>query len=413
VLYYDYQMDENTGQSTVSQVSLAEEVHGQSITISQAKRALGRFIADMAHVCTECLPELPPVVRVTVELDMNNQAPVDYCPPGLVSYAAENSRFADTEDWECRTRSVAKMNAGYHEVKLKVNYLTPRHDDVLAIVPSGLPCTKEVLVAAVAAVDLATSSAAPPDSCEQASQEKAIEISRATHSGSTHLTLKARETGSDGDKLRLDSSSRQKTQATESSPGVTTMGPASHSSADMRVKDQLARMVMCHASNTDQTNFICSFLLLRRTLRFSLPKLASLTIPQSRTKSTNRWSILEKSLKSSTGSISRCSCTSGIPRYSWLTKRPRKRSSLTANAAMVAKRAAWLVSSANNTGTLLTFIPRFVARFATSSNTCTVSDTVQKRMAVSLQCTSATHAFFMASHRNSFTRLERRRSVVE
>jgi hypothetical protein len=98
VLYYDYQTDENTGQRTVSQVSLAEKVHGQSITINQARRGLGRLIADMAHICTECLPELPPVMRVTVELDLNDQAPVDYCPPGLVRYAAENSRSADTED---------------------------------------------------------------------------------------------------------------------------------------------------------------------------------------------------------------------------------------------------------------------------------------------------------------------------
>jgi hypothetical protein len=256
VLYYDYHTDESTGQRTVSQVSLAEEVHGRSITISQAKRALGRFIADMAHVCTECLPELPPVVRVTIELDMNGQAPSDYCPPGLVSYAAENTRFADTEDWECCTRSVAKMDAGHHEVKLKVNYLTPRHDDVSSIVPSRLPCTKEVLDAANVEASF-TATVSLPNHRHRASQETTIGYSHTTHAPTMHPSLTIKNTSLDGDNACLASSSRKKTQVTQASSETTAVALARYSSADMQVKDQLARMVTCHVHNTDFTNFYC------------------------------------------------------------------------------------------------------------------------------------------------------------
>jgi hypothetical protein len=279
VLYYDYHTDESTGQLTVSQVSLAEEVHGRSITISQAKRALGRFIADMAHVCTECLPELPPMVRVTIELDMNGQAPSEYCPPGLVSYAAENTRFADTEDWECRTRSVAKMDAGHHEVKLKVNYLTPRHDDVSSVVPSGLPCTKEVLDAANVETSFKTATGSLPNHCDGANQETTIGILHTTYAPSMHPSLTVKDTSLNGDNARLASSSRKKTRASQASPEETAVALARHSSADMQVKDQLARMVTCHAHNTDLANFDRSFLRLRRTPRFKLPKLVILTSP--------------------------------------------------------------------------------------------------------------------------------------
>jgi hypothetical protein len=219
VLYYDYHTDE-TGQRIVSHVSLAEEVHrhGHKITISQAKRALGNFIADMAHVCTECLPDLPPVVRVTVNLDMNEDAPIDYCPPGLVSYVAENTRFADTEDWECRTRSVAKMNAGHHEVKLKVNYLAPRHDDFSNVVPSGLPCTKEILATSEIRADPATATDPLLKPGERTSGKTTAEIS---HNQNTHPSSSAKKIGSDRDNSRLDR----------------------HSSADMQAKNRFARMV--------------------------------------------------------------------------------------------------------------------------------------------------------------------------
>jgi hypothetical protein len=200
VLYYDYHKDESTGQHIVSHMSLAEEVHmhGQKITISQAKRALGRFISDMAHVCTACLPDLPPIVRVIVELNLNEDAPTDYCPPGLVRYVAESTRFADTEDWECRTRSVTKMSSGHHKVELQVNYLALRHDEISNIVPSGLPCTKEV-------VDAAENEADP-----------------ATATGSRQLT---------------------KASSTAKAPLRDTVTGLARHSADMQVKDRFARMV--------------------------------------------------------------------------------------------------------------------------------------------------------------------------
>jgi hypothetical protein len=220
VLYYDYHKDESTGQHIVSHMSLAEEVHmhGQKITISQAKRALGNFIADMAHVCTECLPDLPPVVRVTVELDMNEDAPIDYCPPGLISYIAKDTRFADTEDWECRIRSVAKMNAGHHEIKLKVNYLAPRHDDVSNVVPSGLPCTKKILTTSETGADPATAIGPPLKLGERTSGETATEI---PHDRNTRLSLNAERIGPDRDNSRIDG----------------------HSSADMQAKNRFAQMV--------------------------------------------------------------------------------------------------------------------------------------------------------------------------
>jgi hypothetical protein len=87
-------------------------------------------------------------------------------------------------------------------------------------------------VAADAEVGLTT----PPRYYEQVSQDKAVDVSHAIHPGSTHLTLDAKKTGSDGDKSSPNSSPRKKTKATKSL--------ASHSSADMRVKDQLACMVM-------------------------------------------------------------------------------------------------------------------------------------------------------------------------
>jgi hypothetical protein len=306
VLYYDYHTDESTGRRVISQVSLAEEVHGRSITISQAKRALGRFIADMAHVCTECLPELPPVVRVTVELDMNDQAPSDYCPPGLVSYAAENTRFADTEDWECRTRSVAKMDAGHHEVKLKVNYLTPKHDHVLNIVPSGLPCTQEVLHAANVETRFETATIPLSSHRDRVSQEPATETPRTTHTPSVHPSLIIKNTNLDGENARLASSSRKKTQTTQASSEETVVALARHSSADMQVKDQLARMVTCHVHKTDLANSDRSFLRLRRIPRSKLHKLETLTSPWIKPCKMSQWSTLEENLKNSTGSISRC-----------------------------------------------------------------------------------------------------------
>ena len=104
VLSFTYHTDEVTGNRVVSNMSLSEKIQDKSITVSQARRALGHFIADLAHVCTECLPELPATVRLIVELDMNEHVPLDYCPAGFDGYAAESPRFADTEDWECQAR---------------------------------------------------------------------------------------------------------------------------------------------------------------------------------------------------------------------------------------------------------------------------------------------------------------------
>jgi hypothetical protein len=142
-LSFQYSKTDSGNGPFVSDMSLQENVHGKSISINQAKRNLGRFISDLAHVCTACLPELPPLVKMFVELDFNETKPPEYCPPGFSNYEAGATRFADSEEWECRTTAVTRMHAGHHHVELGLTYLAPKTGDELDAVPMGMPCTKQ------------------------------------------------------------------------------------------------------------------------------------------------------------------------------------------------------------------------------------------------------------------------------
>ncbi|KAH4055046.1 hypothetical protein HBI46_048770 [Parastagonospora nodorum] len=141
-LSFQYSKTDSGNGPFVSDMSLQENIHGKSISINQAKRNLGRFISDLAHVCTACLPELPPLVKMFVELDFNETKPPEYCPPGFSNYEAGATRFADSEEWECRTTAVTRMHAGHHHVELGLTYLAPKTEDELDAVPMGMPYTK-------------------------------------------------------------------------------------------------------------------------------------------------------------------------------------------------------------------------------------------------------------------------------
>jgi hypothetical protein len=237
VLSFTYHTDKVTGRHVVTNMSLAEKIQDKTITISQARRALGRFIADLAHVCTECLPELPATVRLLVELDMNENCPLDYCPAGFGSYAAESPRFADTEDWECQTTSVAKMKAGYHDVKLQVNYLAPRHDDVPNAVPSGIPCTKSLTVVADTQTQIRTTERSSSNAGDQSNPKTVPTLRSAVSSDSINPSTVV-------DKQAPNSAHSKKRQPTRNAyPGATVAALTRHSSDDLRVRDQIGRMV--------------------------------------------------------------------------------------------------------------------------------------------------------------------------
>jgi hypothetical protein len=237
VLSFTYHTDKVTGRHVVTNMSLAEKIQDKTITISQARRALGRFIADLAHVCTECLPELPATVRLLVELDMNENRPLDYCPAGFGSYAAESPRFADTEDWECQTTSVAKMKAGYHDVKLQVNYLAPRHDDVPNAVPSGIPCTKSLTVVADTQTQIRTTERSSSNAGDQSNPKTVPTLRSAVSSDSINPSTVV-------DKQAPNSAHSKKRQPTRNAyPGATVAALTRHSSDDLRVRDQIGRMV--------------------------------------------------------------------------------------------------------------------------------------------------------------------------
>jgi hypothetical protein len=237
VLSFTYHADKVTGKHVVTNMSLAEKVQDKTITISQARRALGRFIADLAHVCTECLPELPATVRLLVELDMNEHRPLDYCPTGFGSYAAENPRFADTEDWECQTRSVAKMKAGYHDVKLQVNYLAPRHDDVPNAVPSGIPCTKSLDVVADTQTQIQTTDRSSSDAREQPNPNTVPTVRSAASRNGINPSSICDDQASDS------AHSKKKHPVRDTNSGVAVVALTRHSSDDLRVRDQIGRMV--------------------------------------------------------------------------------------------------------------------------------------------------------------------------
>jgi len=143
-LSFQYSKNDSSNEPFVSDMSLQENVHGKFITINQAKRNLGRFISDLAHVCTACLPELPPLVKMFVELDFNEAKPAQYCPPGFSNYEADTTRFAESEEWECRTTAVTRMHAGHHHVELGLTYLAPKKEDEIDAVPMGMSYTKRI-----------------------------------------------------------------------------------------------------------------------------------------------------------------------------------------------------------------------------------------------------------------------------
>ncbi|KAF1911211.1 HORMA domain-containing protein [Ampelomyces quisqualis] len=247
VLSFNYHTDVATGHRVVSSMSLAEKIQDKSITVSQARRALGRFIADLAHVCTECLPELPATVRLIVELDMNDHRPSDYCPAGFGGYVAGAPRFADTEDWECQSRSVTRMNAGFHDVKLKVNYLAARHDDAPSAVPPGLPCTKTLSREGDSEVGLTSSAPASFRSGEQPDGEGASRVSQAL---SKHATEDASMDANAGTSSVTSAHGRRKQPTRSSSLANAPSAPPRRASDDLRVREQIGRMLPPASSNT-------------------------------------------------------------------------------------------------------------------------------------------------------------------
>jgi hypothetical protein len=244
VLSFTYHTDNITGKHIVTNMSLAEKVQDKTITISQARRALGRFIADLAHVCTECLPDLPATVRLLVELDMNERRPLDYCPAGFGSYVADSPRFANTEDWECQTRSIAKMRAGYHDVKLQVNYLAPRHDDVSSVVPSGIPCTKSLSVAAVTQAQVPTMGRSPPHSGGQPNLNTvSADRSVASRDRINPSSNNAEVSSTADNEASKPARSYEKQPVRDVYSDETVAALMRHSSDDLRVRDQIGRMV--------------------------------------------------------------------------------------------------------------------------------------------------------------------------
>lgn len=228
-------------------MSLEENVHGKLITINQAKRNLGRFISDLAHVCTACLPELPPLVKMFVELDFNETKPAQYCPPGFSNYEADTTRFAESDEWECRTTAVTRMHAGHHHVELGLTYLAPKKGDEIDTVPMGIPYTKQISsVKALEAVRTKTTAITPLENESAPRGAAALPTNVQPPETETQLTKRtiAYRNEKPRAQQRLTQERPSKNLALDtSSPDESVKRLAMPSSSDMEMKKKVGSMV--------------------------------------------------------------------------------------------------------------------------------------------------------------------------
>ncbi|KAH8730857.1 HORMA domain-containing protein [Phaeosphaeriaceae sp. PMI808] len=242
-LAISYSVDASTGVRVMSGVNLSAAQQGKNITITQAKNSLGRFMQDLATY-TFFLPQLPDVVQMTIELDFLKDTPADYCPPDFGISESDASHFPDTDEWENITVPIGKMDTGPHRVSLVVAHLRRRDGEGPNIVPSGLTCTKEVPRDAGIDLSLAiqpvVSAQDHTSSLVANSHGKAADI----HHCSSPRTL-----GNDTDYRSAISyksvrpSSTQSLQQEESNP-------VRHPSTNMRIKEQIVRMLPARTVNT-------------------------------------------------------------------------------------------------------------------------------------------------------------------
>jgi hypothetical protein len=213
-------------------MQLQEQVNGNTITINQAKRNLGRFISDMAHVCIACLPDLPSRVQMFLELDFNDNKPPDYCPPGFNNHVADSTHYAESEEWECRKKSVAKLDSGHHKVDLALTYLTARHEGGPDAVPSGISYTKRAsdIIPATVSKSLSYSDEQPPQASETVSN-----TSRNVQPKEVGRPL-ARQSPSKGKIVKVSSTDT-------SSPGQTVQALVMPSSSDIATRKKISNMV--------------------------------------------------------------------------------------------------------------------------------------------------------------------------
>jgi hypothetical protein len=145
VFTFIYSVNPATGARVVSGMNLTEECNSKTVTMGHAKLSLGRFIMELATICSTVLEPLPELAMLTIEVKYTDNRPRDYIPTGFGRPVSTLARFPDTMDWEKTTTVVGKVNTGVHQVSLKVAHLRPRHDNAPDKVPPGLSCTKEVL----------------------------------------------------------------------------------------------------------------------------------------------------------------------------------------------------------------------------------------------------------------------------
>ncbi|KAL5118522.1 hypothetical protein ACEQ8H_003537 [Pleosporales sp. CAS-2024a] len=128
----------------VSSMHLKEIVHNKTIDLNAAKRGLNLFISDLTNICKRVLPDLPPLIKMYIDLEFNENAPSGWCPRGFNQYIAEDIRFAESDVWEYRTTTTSHLNTNHHSLQLDIKHLALAVDHHSETVPAGLPYTNRI-----------------------------------------------------------------------------------------------------------------------------------------------------------------------------------------------------------------------------------------------------------------------------
>lgn len=105
---------------------------GTKVTVQNAKYAMQMFIRRLIALCGT-LPNLPRRRYLTMHLFYTDDCPADYQPSGFEA-SKDNAIFFPTAEWKKVTADCGGMDAGFHNVSLKVSHLhfTPPEENACA-----------------------------------------------------------------------------------------------------------------------------------------------------------------------------------------------------------------------------------------------------------------------------------------